>query len=233
MEVRALRRYVREGRVSTIWLEGGSSGAFLLVAIVGLFADCEQPLPERILTLQDSSAPTPRTVELQEEERRELLHIWRALTSPTADSLAKVLMRQLTLGSWSTMALGLHLGQIPSRSDGLCFWQRAALQLHGRSLETQLKCLLGSAGEAPGFTWFDLADLITPMMRGTQPLFQGFSGSKLLSQPLSLTKVGRAVLEGREAWIGARRWIGGLLHDPLRGRPIWLDDLREAGEGPK
>jgi hypothetical protein len=165
---------------------------------------------------------------------------WQAFRSPDPTAIEGLLAQDTTALPFLHAALMRHLEQFPAIDSGLSRTESQILQAVAAGKQTPLDIFLAeqSREEAPFMGDSALWSYIAGLCAGREPLLKG-AGSKafalpsafprredFLSQALTITERGRAVLAGQadRARGGIDRWLGGVY---LRGEDAaWRWDNR-------
>ncbi|WP_419898300.1 DUF1835 domain-containing protein [Roseomonas sp. USHLN139] len=174
-------------------LEMVSAGAFpAITRFIGL----GQLAPEALLLLwQQRQAVTPAAI-------AEGVAAWTALRAPDPRGLAALARRPTVLGR----ALRRHCQELPWREDGLGLTQRLVLQILAEAPRRWAEVYAVLMREREPLPW--LSDLM--FLSVVESLGALVTGEVAFPEQAALSPLGRAVLEGRAAFAGPARWVGGV-----------------------
>lgn len=158
-------------------------------------------------------------------------HAWHALTSPTPELLAQLIITQTPALPVMANALHRHLQELPSLHNGLSLVEQLTLQVLSNEGPLNAARLFGSYTNryepltflGDSMYWCYLDDLAG----APQPaLIVNKRGEKPKDWDVELTPLGRDLLHDRAHWLELNpipRWVGGV-HINARKQPVWCYD---------
>ena len=234
-----------------IWMEHDSWDQLILVRLLAHFARARRPRTLELIAVSEYPGGArflgvgqlpPEALRLLWETRRAVTpaqlalgeSTWNALTSPDPTTLAAIAASDTPALPILAPALHRHLQELPSIENGLSLTEELILRIladTGTVTLNQVFWTLQNEREPLPFLGdTGIASIVRHMERVSEPplvRIETAPGERTFANTLTLTEVGRAVLNGERDWQDLdppSRWVGGVHIG--RGERDWRWDER-------
>ncbi len=164
---------------------------------------------------------------------------WAAVTSADPRALAALARTRTPALPHLAPALHRHLQELPASTNGLSLTQSFILQALARAPASIGDLWRVSQGELEPMPFLGdgmFLHIVNQMGHAHPPVYErsATDPERPFSDRLTITPIGRAVLEGRTDWLSLRppvRWLGGVRIDPSTPTWRWDETRREVVMG--
>jgi Domain of unknown function (DUF1835) len=227
-----------------LWMEHDCFDQLVLIRCLAHYANTKSPHRLELININHFPGAVrfiglgqlpPEAIRLLWKDRRTVTaeqlslaaETWQALQASNPTRLATIMRSRTPALPDLAIALARLLRELPAAANGLSMTERLILDVLAESSITANRVFASLTYERdplPYATDLWLMRMLVRMTAVPQPLITGLGTPAAWNNVLTLTDVGRSVLNGERDWLALRpadRWVGGVLVSSRRSGWRW------------